>query len=55
MALALLPSVTRQRPDQEQFTIGPFATTVTDPAQLAVYVPAAHAPMGRVERSGRAA
>ena len=33
-----------QRPDGdgyfEQFTIGPFATTVTDPAQLAVYVPA---------------
>ena len=43
-AVALATPVTLSDPDgdnyQEQFTIGPFATTVTDPAQLAVYVPA---------------
>jgi len=44
-AVALATPVTLSDPDgdgyQEQFTIGPFASAVTDPAQLAVYVPAA--------------
>lgn len=44
-ALALAAPVTLSDPDgdgyDELFTVGPIATTVTDPAQIAVYVPAA--------------